>query len=330
MEAYERLEQEWAKFNDLDPAGMVACATGTAALHLALEALRLPQESEVIVPDFGMIACPRAVTMAGLVPVFVDCGDDLLLSWYQVGQVITGRARAVMPVHIYGRTCPIPAKSGRLYGLAIIEDLAEAHGVRPHPDTDAACWSFFRNKIVAGAEGGAVWFRDPAHARLARSLRCLGFTDAHDYRHHPRGWNHRLSNAHAELILDSLQRYPGNLIARRVAEECYDAICPDEWRMPPRDAPWVYDLRLRGVLPGMLDVVVNALRAAGVEARHGFKPMHQQEEYLDCRRVGGHNAALASQEVLYLPLQPGVVTADSARLAFDTIRRVLPGEVGFE
>ena len=78
-EPYQRLEKLWAEMNDLSSEGMVACSSGTAALHLALESLKLPNGSYVAVPDYTMIACARAVTLAGLKPVFIDCTSDLLI-----------------------------------------------------------------------------------------------------------------------------------------------------------------------------------------------------------------------------------------------------------
>lgn len=88
MESYEKLEIVFSEFNQLDPKGMVACSSGTAALHLALEALELPRESDVIVPDFTMIACARSVSMAGLEPVFVDCEDKLLIDLAILEQIL--------------------------------------------------------------------------------------------------------------------------------------------------------------------------------------------------------------------------------------------------
>lgn len=76
LEPYQLLERRWAEFNGLDPAGMVACSSGTAALHLALEALPVER---VFLPDLTMVACARAVVMAGLEPVFVDCDERLLM-----------------------------------------------------------------------------------------------------------------------------------------------------------------------------------------------------------------------------------------------------------
>ncbi len=330
METYQQLERDWADWNDLDPAGMVVCASGTAALHLALEALQLPAGSEVLMPDFTMIACARAVTLAGLTPVFVDCDERLSLNPYLLSDARTERevlrnVSAVMAVHVYGRSCDmeeITYYAGEHRWSAVIEDLAEAHGIRPHEGTDAACWSFFRNKIVAGEEGGAVWFRNPRQAALARQLRSLGFTEAHDFRHLPRGHNYRLSNAHAELILQSLAQVESNQHQRRIIEGWYDAACPAAWRMPPREAVWVYDLRIPGLGEERQDRLIHALRSAGIAARHAFKPMHEQEEYRDCRRItaGESCAARLAREVIYLPVDPQRTTSKGIAYAFDLMR----------
>lgn len=377
MEAYQRLEHEWAAFNGLDPAGMVVCNSGTAALHLALEALHLPAGSEVLCGDFNMVAVPRAIVMAGLTTVFVDCTDNLLMDpdlvaqamfdarsvsdpRYSSGKVQT--VRAIIDTAVYGR-CGDDDRRLKIgdmpIGTFVIEDLAEAHGVRPAQGTDVACWSFYRNKIVAGEEGGAVWFRNPDHAALARSLRTLGFTAAHDYTHVPRGHNYRLANALAELILRSLSKYGvpikapdgqvfprGTPDQRRQIEVWYDAWCPAEWRMPARDAVWVYDVRLPGLTYHGLDRVVGALQLAGIPARHGFKPMIRLEEFKLCRRVApvdtadetvgttwssrtgyGPQESVAdrmAREVLYLPVQPGRTTEADCRRAFEIIQRALP------
>lgn len=342
-EAYQRLEEGWAKANDLDPAGMVCCSSGTAALHLSLEAMQLPHGSEILIPDLTMIACPRAATLAGLTPVFVDCGDDLLMDRALWASAVREQTNAIMFVHIYGRRCQmLPEGWGKNIGsrLRIIEDLAEAHGVKPHWQTDAACWSFFSNKIVSGAEGGAVWFCDPEHAKLARQLRSLGFTDAHDFMHVPRGHNYRMSNAHAELILanwkphvwfDGLRNWTTRIEwltqERRQIENWYDEACPVAWQMPRRDAVWVYDFRVPGMDEVTQNVLVQTLQAEGFAARHSFKPMHIQPEYKDCWLVTGcpvwSKAAELSSQVVYLPVRPGQTTREDCRRAFDVARRAL-------
>lgn len=332
LQDYELLERSWAEWNQLNPAGMVCCASGSAALLLALEALQLPQGNEVLVPDFTMIACPRAVAMAGLTPVFVDCDERLLMD---PRLLLESTSHVVMPVHVYGRRCDMDAinawaKFGGREMPLVVEDLAEAHGVKPHAQTDAACWSFFKNKIIcaADAEGGAVWFRDPEHATLARMLRSLGHIRS--YNHRPRGWNHRLSNPHAQLVLRSLADYGINVhgdYGRKELCDAYDRYCPDEWRMPARDALWVYDIGIPGLRPHKQNQIVEALLAAGIEARHGFKSCHRQQEFVSSRFVCNPDkepeSIRASREVIYLPCTPGYATNRSVELSFQIIRRVL-------
>lgn len=348
MEAHQQLEIEFARWNGLEPAQMVACSSGTAALHLALETVNHKSAKrscrEVLVPDFTMIACARAVVLAGLKPVFIDCGEDLLLSpevlhdyagnqqpaakqlaAKQLAANSCGSVVALMVVHIYGRRCDMNKIQDFAvnHGIDVIEDLAEAHGIPPHPCTAAACWSFYRNKIVAGEEGGAVWFRDPESAAHARELRTLGFTEAHDFIHTPRGHNYRMSEAHARLIIESLRTVGQNIRERRRIETEYSTWCPPEWRMPPRNVPWVYDIRIPGLDRSRQARIVAALNAEGIAARMSFFPMSEQPEFKTGRDSRGSRAWKASQEVFYLPIQPGRTTKASVRKSYRIIHNEL-------
>lgn len=333
MEAYERLETEWAAFNGLDPDGMVACSSGTAALHLIWECSGIEKDHEVVCPNLTMVAVPRAVVLGGLRPVFVDCyGDTLNMEPGLVEDIITWRTQGVCVVHTYGRRAQMDKLASLCdkYDQFLAEDLSEAHGVKPHPLTDAAAWSFYRNKVVAGEEGGCVWFRDKKAADKARSLRCQGFTDAHDFNHIPRGHNYRLANVLAELILGvdessgltGLDNYPENRDRRRRLEQAYNEQCPLQWRMPVRDVPWVYDLRIMGMTPDVQNRAVKALQAGGVAARHCFKLMTEQPEFKGCRSISRGVGSVRSREVLYLPLPPWV-SAGTAEQAFTILRQVL-------
>ncbi len=326
MQAFEILEKEWGEF--IGNPNTVACSSGTSALHLALETLELPAGSEVIVPDFTMIACARAVTMAGLKPLFVDCRKkDLLMTILTVNNGFTASTRedwgpwwhcwthaidAVMAVHIYGRQCNMDHIHGtaRKHGCKVIEDMAEIHGVKPHPDTDAACWSFYKNKIIAGEEGGMISFKNPEHVARAKQLRSLGFTDAHDFYHIPRGINSRMSNLHAEPILRSLKNWPTNTTERRHIEGWYNFYTPEEWQMPKRDVVWVYDLRLPEL--DIVGPVVKELNEKDIAARQSFKPMSRQPEYGGSLKQMYLDAPIlteayrASREIIYLPVYPGL------------------------
>ncbi len=329
MQPFERLEKEWGEF--IGNPNVVVCSSGTSALHLALETLNGSPNfwdyKQVIVPDFTMVACARAVTLAGMIPKFVDCQrNNLLMDSNKLTEMVT-LGSIIMPVHVYGRKCNMTFISSLAvkHECKVVEDMAEIHGVKPHPMSDAACWSFYHNKIVAGEEGGAIAFKDPDHVKIAKELRCLGFTDSHDFTHRPRGINARLSNANAAPILRSLDLYSENVAARRGIEDDYDYHLPDEWRMPVRDAPWVYDVRLP-----FLDIVgpvVRDLNELGIEARQGFKPMSLQDEYRlgtfkeRFKRTGG-NAYRASREIMYLPLTPSI-TEGKARYTITALREAV-------
>jgi perosamine synthetase len=321
-EVFEIFEEQFGHFINND--NVVACSSGTAALHLALESLHIPEGGEVIMSNFNMIACARAVHMAGLVPVFVDCTNKMLIDPELVEAAITPRTNIILATHIYGRRCDMQALAqlSAVHNLFLVEDLAEAHGIMPHPSTEAACWSFYKNKIIAGEEGGAVAFHPHLRRRteLARSLRSLGFTPMHDFQHIPRGHNYRMSNLHAEAILANICQYEHNVKLRRYIEDRLKAVTPIEWMMPDREAPWVYDIRIPGLRETEQNAIVQRLNERGVKARHAFKPMSMQDEFAGCAMVtwesqksaiqwyqGRRNhgeAYRAAREVIYLPLHP--------------------------
>jgi perosamine synthetase len=334
--SYERLQpfqQLEAALADWTGCPHVACcSSGTAALHLAIESLLLPFRSEVITADFNMVAVPRAIALANMTPVFVDCGDDLLIDIDRLDEAAStcDRARAVIVTHVYGRRARMDDVHAiaHKHNLLVIEDLAEAHGVPVHPGSAAGCWSFYRNKCVHGEEGGAVAYPHPgevgaSRAMLARQLRSLGFTDAHDYTHVARGMNYRLANLLAMPILESLRGVEASLAARREIEGWYDRHCPDEWRMLPRASVWVYDVRIPGMYPELQTQIVRALQAENIAARHSFKSMSSQEEFRYCRTFGTERTAKASRECIYLPCDPGKVTEATAAKAFEVIRRTV-------
>ena len=350
LEQHKLLEQSLSKWSSCED--IVSCSSGTAALHLALESLKLSVGCSVVIPDYTMVACARAVILAGLNPVFCDVNDSMLMDLDHLDSLLSNDDSivAVMPVHLYGRRFPMDQLSvlRNKYGLYIIEDLAEAHGINPHWSADASCWSFYINKIVAGEEGGAVAFKSKYYSDVARSLRCLGFTSDKDYNHIPRGHNYRMSNAHASLILESLKSVEDNLQKRKDIEKVYDKIMPYEWqnvRAGVRDVVWVYDLRIRNLDKTKQDTIVKTLRYNGIEARHGFKPLSSLDEFRvigrqqkkreeKCRlrgddrqktKKGVWNSTVLSREIIYLPVVPDVTTAEQVFKASELIYGILSG-----
>lgn len=306
MQSFEKLEKEFGDW--IGNPNCVAVSSGTSALHLALEVMKLDRPRDrrpnVVVPEFTMVACARAVTLAGLTPVFIDCGEDLNLNPTLLKENLWLNSCGVMAVHIYGRRCDMDSvhETTKSRDGFVIEDLAEAHGVLPHPDTDAACWSFYKNKIIHGEEGGMIAFKSSLNAERAKSLRSLGFTAEHDFRHYPRGINARMSNLHAKPILRSLRWVVENLKLRRDVADVYDTHTPTEWKMPARDVDWVYDIRIPGLKELHQSMIIKECLALGIQARYGFKPMSFQAEYSSPNSTAT-KAYRLSREVIYLPVR---------------------------
>lgn len=315
MEPYEELEQRFGEWAHVE--NVVGCSSGTAALQLAFETLNLPKGSTVLVPDFGMIAIPRAAKMAGLRIHAVDCDPLSLNMDYRCLPVcLSGNVSAIVAVATYGRRVDSRVfEYAFKHNIPVIEDLAEAHGIQPDKRSAAVCWSFYKNKVIAGEEGGAVSFKDRLHADRARMLRCLGFTPDHDFSHIPGGFNARLSNAHARLILDSLHRYPSNLTKRNDMVDLYDELIPIVCRRPVRDVPWVYDVRLPDGIPNQgVSHIVQTLSREGVFARHGFKPIRSQEEFFEYFPIDSESRK-AYGSVFYLSLDPSLSMREVRRAA---------------
>ncbi|OJF16277.1 DegT/DnrJ/EryC1/StrS family aminotransferase [Couchioplanes caeruleus] len=303
--AVGRFESAFAEFNGV--AHGVACSSGTAALTLALRALNVGPGDEVIVPEFTMIASAWAVTYTGATPVFVDCGDDLNLDVTLIEAAITPRTKVIMPVHIYGRRCDMDAIMDLAfqYNLRVVEDSAEAHGVRPVGDI--ACFSLFANKIITSGEGGICVTENAALAGQMAHLRAMAFTRDHSFLHKKLAYNFRMTAMQAAVALAQTERLDDILAARREIERRYDEGLrgiPGITLMPPRDVLWMYDVRAE-----RRDELRAHLSANGIETRLFFKPMSRQPGYYD-ERWHHLNATRFSEDGFYLPTYTSLSATD--------------------
>jgi dTDP-4-amino-4,6-dideoxygalactose transaminase len=222
----------------------VACASGTDALLLPLQAMRLQPGDEVITPSFTFFATAGAVHNAGGTPVFVDIDPStFLLEPAAVEAAITPRTRAIIVVHLYGQMAPmepILALAGRR-GIAVIEDAAQAIGARQRIGGEprsagslglAGALSFFPSKnLGAWGDGGMMLTQDEALGVRLRKLRVHG--GAKQYHHEEVGTNSRLDTLQAAVLLVKLQHLSRWNAARRARAARYDhaftghpAVCP--------------------------------------------------------------------------------------------------------
>jgi dTDP-4-amino-4,6-dideoxygalactose transaminase len=304
-----RFEEEFAAYNGV--AHGVACSSGTTALTLALRALGIGPGDEVLVPEFTMIASAWAVTYTGATPVFVDCGDDLTIDVSLIESKITPRTKAIMPVHIYGRRCAMDEimKIAYEYNLRVVEDSAEAHGVRPVGDI--ACFSLFANKIITSGEGGICVTNDPHLAAQMAHLRGMAFSKEHNFIHKKLAYNFRMTNLQAAVAVAQVEQIDEILAARKRIEACYDQALDGIsgiTRMPAREVLWMYDLRAEN-----RDELMKFLHEGGIETRLFFQPMSRQPMYFDSGWTS-LNAAKFAADGFYLPTYVGLTEEDQHKI----------------
>lgn len=210
----------------------VAVSNGTVALHLALLALDIKGEDEVIVPDLTFAATINAVLHANATPVIVDIEKD---SWCidpaEIRKAITPRTKAIIPVHLYGQPCNMDEimQIAREYNLKVIEDCAEAHGAEFNGQKagsfgDISCFSFFANKIITTGEGGMCLSNDEKLVSKMQILRDHGMSRTKKYWHDCIGFNYRMTNLQAAIGLAQLERIDIILKEKEEIENLYRSI----------------------------------------------------------------------------------------------------------
>ncbi|WP_027396852.1 DegT/DnrJ/EryC1/StrS family aminotransferase [Anaerovibrio lipolyticus] len=158
----------------------IGCSSGTAALILALRACNIKPGDEVITTPFTFFATAEAIACVGAKPVFVDVRpDDYTIDPEKIEEEITGKTKAILPVHIFGAMCDMDKimAIARKHGLKVIEDDAQAigseyHGRKAGTIGDIGCFSFYPTKNLGGCgDGGLVTTNDDCLAINLRSLR---------------------------------------------------------------------------------------------------------------------------------------------------------------
>lgn len=203
----------------VDRPAAVAASSGTAALGLALAALRAGKGDEILLPAYGCAALTDAVRFAGATPVLSDVGTDLALSPIEGRRRLSRRTAAIVVVHPFG--LPVDLDPFLEWGLPVVEDCAQALGAfyRGRPVGSfgtVSVFSFYATKMVAAGEGGILAASSGSLLDTARRMRLGGS-------HEPGSFNHKLSDLAASLGLAQLGRLDEFVAHRRKIAERYDA-----------------------------------------------------------------------------------------------------------
>lgn len=212
----------------------VACGNGTDALQVALMALELQPGDEVITTPFTFISTVEVVRLLGLKPVFVDVRPDTFnLDPEQLAKVVSGRTRAIVPVHLFGQCADMVAimEFARIHGLYVIEDNAQALGADFFPGEGTVhkagtighlgTTSFFPSKSLgAFGDGGAILTNDESLGKRTASLVNHGMRKRYHYDHV--GVNSRLDTLQAAILRVKLNHLDEYHQLRQEAAAFYD------------------------------------------------------------------------------------------------------------
>jgi len=305
-------EKEFAAFCGTGHA--VAVNSGTSALHLALLAAGIGPGDEVITVSFTFVATTAAILYTGATPVFVDVDPlSYTMDASRIEERITGRTKAILPVHIHGQPADmdaIVAIAGR-HGLIVIEDAAQAHGAeykgrRAGGIGDMGCFSFYPSKnLGACGEGGLVTTGNPDHLRTLRMLRDWG--QEKKYHHVMKGYNYRMEGIQGAVLRVKLRHLDAWTEARRAYAAMYDLALAGAVALPrvmpgARHVYHVYSIRTP-----QRNALQEKLAARGIATNiHYPVPVHLQPAYADRGYKAGDFpvAEQIAREVISLPLYP--------------------------
>lgn len=316
----DRFAEEFAKFLNIKYA--VPVSNGTAALHLALQCLKIKPGDEVIVPALTFASTANAVIYTGAKPVFVDVRlDNYALDENMIEEKITNKTKAIIPVHLYGfpaNLTPI-LKIAKKYNLYVIEDAAEAHGAEYKGKKvgsigDIGCFSFYGNKVITTGEGGMVVTNNKKYAERIKFLRSHAMkTGSHRYWHTEVGYNYRLTALQSAIGLAQLTKIKTIIQKKCQIAEKYqkglsninDIILPKELENC-KSIWWLYTFCCKN--QKLRDSLIKYLKTKGIDTRPVFYPLPIMPPYKD--KFIYSNANLLSKTGLSLPSWPGLPNED--------------------
>ena len=313
-ERVRQFSQEFAQLHDCSYG--LGCSNGTAALQLALEALKIEKGAEVIVPVNTFIASAEAIVLNGLKPVFVDIDPkSYLLSVDDLSKKVNDRTKAIMPVHLYGNHVPMEPLielNNKFKQIYLIEDCAQAHlssyrkkMVGSHGVISA--FSFYPGKnLGAYGDAGIVITNDEKYYEYMKASLNHGRQDK--YYHQFSGNNLRMDELQAAILSVKLKYLKKWSERRREIAKQYDEVFLNRGFKVAQQTPeseTVYHLYIVEV--SNRDEVQSKLKNQGIiSGVHYPVPLHLQPAfgYLGYKKGDFPHAEKTSNRILSLPMCP--------------------------
>lgn len=339
----ESFERELANF--LNVSNAVALSSGTAAIHLALIALKIQKGDKVIVPTLTFAATAFPLSYVGAIPVFIDvCRktwtlDLELLEMHLKKCKKSDLPKLIISVDLFGRTCDYDElfRIARSFEIPVLIDAAESlgskyKGVYTASQGVISVLSFNFNKVMTTTGGGALITSDDFVAKITRKLGNQARDDFHWYEHSEIGYNYRMSPILAALGRSQLDRIESLIESRRSIRNRYlkllgdisglEVITDSQWE---RSNAWLSTIKLDGkIFSNGRDVLRSNLENENIESRFVWKPLHLQPIYKSSEAI----LTGVSEEIfntgLCLPSSHTLTENEIERIC-STIKRALRG-----
>ena len=324
-------EKLFAKFTGAKYA--IGVTNATSALHLTLRSLGLGKGDEVIIPDETFVATANAILLTGATPVLADIEDDgYNISLNSIKKNFTSRTKAILPVHIAGKSCDITKirKFANSKKILLIEDCAHAIGCKidqKHVGTFgiAGCFSFYPTKNITTIEGGMVITNSKRLANEIITSRNHGLTRTlsqrftkgkpWDYDVITPGYNYRMDEIRAALDINQLKRIRKLNSLRKKACMYYNSNLKNipGIKVPTLsklndDVNHLYMIRIEKTYGISRDELFVKLQKLGIRTSLHYKPLHEFTAY---KKLTKHHDPLKNckqlfKEILSLPLYPSI------------------------
>ena len=320
-------DKEWATYVGTKHA--IGVGSGTDALQLAIRAVGVSNGDEVITVSHTFFATVEAILYANARPILVDVDpSSMLMDAGAVAAAITPRTKAIIPVHLYGRTVDLaPLKRiAQDKNIAIIEDAAQAHGAllddgkRAGTGGRVSAYSFYCSKnLGAYGEAGSIVTNDDKLADDLRALREHG--QATRYYHPVVGYNARLDEIQAAVLRVKLRHLDAWNKRRREIAGQYAVLLKDAGVVLPeipkgdRHVFYAYAIRVGG---GKRDAMRTYLAERGIGTQiHYPVPIHLQEaaQFLGYRKGDLPVTERVANEVLSIPIYAEMTDSQVERVA---------------
>lgn len=347
----KQFEQQFQAFLG-DQVQAIAVNSATSGLHLALEALGIGAEDEVITTTYTFTATAEVIRYLGANPVFVDIDPHTLnIDPQQIEKAITPRTKAIIPVHLAGLSCKMEAilKIARQHNLKVVEDAAHAIPTTYQGqligslESDVTVYSFYATKTIATGEGGMLVTRNPEIADRARVMRLHGINrDAFDrytsnkpswyYEIVAPGFKYNMTDLAASLGIHQLKKAWQLQAKRAEMAEKYDQAFANLPLILPPHAPnsdthsWhLYMIRLNDDCNIERNQFIEEMTAKGIGCSVHYIPLHLHpywRETYDLKPQDFPVALKVYQRIVSLPLYTKMTEADQEKV-INTVKEIL-------